>query len=128
MLAVDYYILLSRSFDKICCIVNVVVASRLQQCFVHITIKNDPKVIGISFKDVINIIMGRLICLRADGNISLPGSKKKKFQPWSRRLPRAGLRYEVIAFASHFGFRDLEIRSRSLNVELDLQIRVIHMG
>ena len=36
-------------------------------------------------------------------------------------------RYEVIALTSHFGFRDLEIRSRSLNVELDFQISVIHM-
>ena len=36
-------------------------------------------------------------------------------------------RYEVIALANHFGSRDLEIKSMSLNVELDHQIMVIHM-
>ena len=32
------------------------------------------------------------------------------------------MRYEVIALTSHFGSRDLQIKSRSLIVELDLQI------
>ena len=36
-------------------------------------------------------------------------------------------RYEVITLTSHFGFRVLEIRSRSLKVELDLQISVMYM-
>ena len=39
----------------------------------------------------------------------------------------AKVKNEVITLTSNFGSRDLEIRLRSLNVELDLHISVMYM-
>ena len=93
ILTVEYNVLLSCSFTKICCTVNV--ASRLQQCRVCFLLynKKNLKVIGISLKHVECVIIklwaGEFVC-GADGNFLLPAREKNLISSPETHLGGAG--------------------------------------